>query len=749
MSMQEFSLQVGNEQLTFRTGGFARQAGGAVMVQYGETVVFVAATAGAPRAGIDYFPLMVDYRERTAAAGRFPGGYFKREGRPSDRETLIARMTDRPIRPLFPDGFRNEVQVVAMLLSADGKNESDVLTINGASAALVVSSIPFAEPIGAVRIGIIGGECIVNPPYPDLEESRLDLIYVGTRDKVVMIEGSAHEVTEAALLEAIDVARKEVTRIVEIQEQMRRAVGKPPMEYEPVLPDPALVARIESLLGDRMRQALLAPAKQERYAAMDALRTEAGQALMTDEEVADTDVGHAFEEVEKRVFRAYVLQTGKRVDGRGLRDLRPLQATVGLLPRTHGSALFTRGETQALALTTLGSHSDTQDLDALTGGIDEKRFMLHYNFPHFSVGEVGMIRGPGRRDIGHGALAERSVVAVLPKDFPYTVRVNSEILESNGSSSMATVCAATLALMDAGVPIASPVAGVSVGLVTGDGKELPLTDILGLEDHLGDMDFKVAGTAQGITGFQLDLKLRGVSREIIAAALEQAREARSQVIDAILQTLPAPRTELSAHAPRIRKLSIDPEKIGLLIGPQGKNIRRITETTGVSIDVEDNGDVFVFSNNAAGMEAAVAEIELMTADVELGKIYHGKVVSVKEFGAFVELLPGKDGLCHISELADFRVRRTEDVANIGDEIWVKVIDVDERGRVRLSRRVAMAERGETETPPPDLDQGSPRDDRPAQRQDRPEQSSGHPRRDDHDGGRDPSRRPPVRRRRPS
>ncbi len=694
MPAQEFSLKIGQEDLIFRTGEMAHQAGGSVLVQYGETVVFVAATAADPREGIDFFPLMVDYREKTAAAGRFPGGYFKREGRPSDKEILVARMTDRPIRPLFPEGFRNEVQIVAMLLSADGLNESDVLTINGASAALMISPIPFLGPIGAVRIGRVDGRFVVNPPHPTLDESDLDLVYVGMKDRLIMVEGSAREISEEDLAAAMDLAQNEVNRIVEVQERIREAIGKPDMEYEAVTADPALVERIESAVGERLLAGMRIVDKQERQATTAQVRDEITESLLEDPEITEADIRRAFEVVEERLFRSYVLREEKRIDGRGLRDIRPLESKVGILPRTHGSALFTRGETQVLAMTTLGSKSDIQELDALTGGAEEKRFMLHYNFPPFSVGEVRFIRGPGRREIGHGALAERSIAQVMPEDFPYTVRINSEVMGSNGSSSMATVCSGILALMDAGVPIKAPVAGISIGLVTGDDKALTLTDILGIEDHLGDMDFKVAGTAKGITGVQLDLKLRGVTLDIIREAMERAREARLQVLDSMRATLAEPRSELSKYAPRIEKITIDPDKIGLLIGPGGKTIRGITESTGVSIDVEDNGDVFIFSNDAAGMKAAVEEIGRITAEVELGKIYRGRVVSVKEFGAFVELLPGKDGLCHISELADFRVNQTEDIAKVGDEIWVKVIDIDDRGRVRLSRRAALEDRGE-------------------------------------------------------
>jgi polyribonucleotide nucleotidyltransferase len=698
----EKKTRVGEMEMSLLTGYMAKQANGAVFLRYGENVIFAAATMDSPREGMDFFPLMVDYRERTAAAGRFPGGYFKREGRPTDREILIARMIDRPIRPLFPDGFRNDVQLQLMLFSSDRENETDVFAINAASAALCVSDIPFDGPLGAVRIGRIDGEFIVNPTHAQIEASDLDLIYVGRENgDMMMIEGAAKECPEDDFLAAMDFAQPFVQEIIRAQKELAQEAGKPKIEPVLVLPSQEWIDYIEQHFGEPIKQAIQQTSKQERKDQLDAIKTQVvDQATgdKGDEPVDSAAIGMAFAEVEKKMIRRFVLESGQRLDGRNPQELRPLKSETSILPRTHGSAVFSRGETQTLCITTLGSNSDVQALDALIGGEDEKRFILHYSFPPFSVGECRPIRGPGRREIGHGALAERSLEPVLPPDWPYVVRLNSEIMESNGSTSMASVCGGSLALMDAGIPITKHVAGISIGLITDDQRAVTLTDILGAEDHYGDMDFKVAGTRDGITGFQVDLKIPGLSRDLVKQAVEDARIARQKILDVMEEALPAPRLELSPHAPRIKVIQISPEKIGLLIGPGGKNIRRITTETGCSIDIEDTGEVFIFSATSEGMEQAVREVEALTAEAEVGKIYHGIVKGIKDFGAFVEILPGTEGLVHISEMADTRIRSVEDVCKIGDPMWVKVIEVDDRGKIRLSRREAMAERGERSAP---------------------------------------------------
>ena len=692
-------IPIGGNDLILETGKLALQADGAVTVQLGETVVFVAAVAAnKPKVGQDFFPLQVDYREKASASGKFPGGYFKREGRPTEKEILTSRMIDRPIRPLFPEGYFCEVQVMSILLSADLENDSDILAINGASAALTLSDIPWNGPLGAVRVGRINKQFVANPTHSQMLDSDLDLIYVGNETDMVMIEGCAQELSEDEVMSAVDFAQGFVKQIVVAQKQLAQQIGVTKRQIPLRTVPAALQAKANTVAGPKIMAALATQGKQARIAAVAAVYQELlAAAQAEDPKVEEGIVKMAFDAIQYEQIRKYVLANNRRPDGRALDQLRPISSEVSVLPRPHGSALFARGETQALAIVTLGSLADIQELDTYTGGTPEKRFMLHYNFPPYSTGETGRIAGPGRREIGHGALAERSLEMVLPPTdkWPYTTRLTSEIMSSNGSTSMATVCAGCLALMDAGVPIKAPVAGISIGLITEPGnrqKGVLITDILGSEDHFGDMDFKVAGTQQGITGFQVDLKIQGLTLDLTRQAFAQAKVARMQILDIMAKTLPAPRAELSKYAPRMETLHIPPDKIGLLIGPGGKTIKKITEETGCKIDIEDDGSVFVFSTNPDGMARAREIIAGMTAEIEVGKVYRGKVVTIKEFGAFVEVLPGKDGLVHISELADFRVRQVEDVCKMGDEIWVKCVGVDEKGRVRLSRKAALAEK---------------------------------------------------------
>jgi len=697
------SIDVGASPIQISTGEIAKQADGAVTVQLGETIILVAAVAAATaRPGQGFFPLTVDYREKASAAGRFPGGYFKREGRPTEKEILTCRLTDRPIRPLFPKGWLNEVQVQTILLSADGENDPDIISILGASAALSVSDIPWAGPLGAVRVGRVDGKFVANPTHVLRESSDLDLIYVGNESDMVMYEGAAQEISEADFLEALKFGQECCVPMIEAQKELIKKAGKTKrVVVVPEIPEDVL-ASAKELAGDRAIPALLTPGKLEKEDAWDALKAEIGAALVEkhgDETVNEGVLKEAFYHIQKAAVRSLILDQGKRLDGRKFDALRAISGKVGLLPRTHGSSLFTRGETQALASATLGTQDDSQGFDSYSGGIEEKSFILHYNFPNFSVGETGRIMGPGRREIGHGALAERSLEPVIPQeDFPYAIRIVSEITESNGSSSMASVCGGSLALMDAGVPITNPVAGISIGICTEPddkgkvGRYQILTDIMGWEDAFCDMDCKIAGTKKGITGFQLDLKLQGISHEIMSETLNQAKSARIDILAEMAKTLAEPRTEMSPYAPRITTIKINPEKIGALIGPGGKNIKRIVEESGCEINIEDDGEVKIYSLSGEGLAIAQAEIEAITAEIEAGKIYRGKVVSVKEFGCFVEVFPGQDGLCHISELANFRVKRTEDIVKIGDEVWVKCLEIDDKGRVKLSRKAAMEQR---------------------------------------------------------
>jgi polyribonucleotide nucleotidyltransferase len=709
---EKISIPLGDQTLSIETGRIAKQASGAVTVQLGETVVLVAAVAASKaREGQDFFPLTVDYRERAAAAGKFPGGYFKREGRPTEKEILTCRLTDRPIRPLFPKGWFNEVQVQSIVLSADGENDPDILSIMGASAALTVSDIPWAGPLGAVRIGRVNGEFVVNPTHAVREQSDLDLIYVGNSKDMVMFEGCAKEISEEDFNAALAFAQEACQPQVEAQKELATKAGKPKREIVIEKVPDEILNEAKELAGDRMIPALLTPVKLEREAACKAIQDEVGQKLLEkhgEDVITEKVIGEAFYFLQKEAVRALILDQSKRLDGRSFDDLRALESETSIIPRAHGSAMFTRGETMAYALTTLGTVDDAQGFDSYTGGRTEKKFILHYNFPNFSVGETGRIMGPGRREIGHGALAERSIEQVMPgEDYPYAVRVVSEIMESNGSTSMASVCAGSLALMDAGVPLKSPVAGISIGICSeldADGgitRHQLLTDIIGWEDAFCDMDCKIAGTANGITGFQLDLKLKGMPHSIMSEALTKAKEARLKILEHMNGTLAEPRKEISKYAPRITTLQINPDKIGALIGPGGKNIKRIVEESGCEINIEDDGSVHVYSTSAEGMQVAIDEIEGMTAEAEIGKIYKGRVVTVKEFGAFVEFLPGKDGLCHISELANFRVKKTEDIVKVGDEIRVKCLGIDEKGRVKLSRKAAMAELDDTQKDEPE------------------------------------------------
>ena len=692
-----------SRQIEIETGKLAKQADGAVTVRAGETIVIVAAVGAAtPRTGIDWFPLTVDYREKAAAVGRFPGGYFKREGRPTEKEILTCRMIDRPIRPLFPKGWRNEVQVQIVLLSADGEHDPDILAINGASAALMISDVPWAGPLGAVRLGRLKGQWVVNPTHSEMKESDLDLVYVGNDKELVMFEGSAKEISEADFNQALAVAHDAIQPLLTAQRELAEQAGRPKREIKLEQLPEEIVAEARTVAGDRIIPALLTTGKLARETAVKAVADDLTAKLVDKfgaERVTEPVSKEAFSEVQKEAVRALLLDREQRMDNRKLDEVRPLFCEVGMLPRAHGSALFQRGETQALALVTLGTTEDAQEFDAYTGGVSEKKLMLHYNFPNFSVGETGRIMGPGRREIGHGALAERSLQPMIPFDqFQYAVRVTCEIMESNGSSSMASVCGGTLALMDAGVPLVRPVAGISIGLVTrGDpadasAKHVLLTDILGSEDHFGDMDCKIAGTEKGITGFQLDLKLKGIPHEWMREAVERARVARMAILESMKTTIAEPRAELSKYAPRILSLKINPEKIGALIGPGGKNIKRIVDESGCEINIEDDGTVMIYSVSAEGMQIAREAVEAMVGDIEVGKIYRGRVVTIKDFGVFVEIFPGKDGLVHISELANFRVKSAEDIVKMGDEIWVKCIGVDEKGRVKLSRKAAMEER---------------------------------------------------------
>jgi len=695
-NIQSVSVDIGGKTLTIETGRMAHQAAGAVTVRLADTILFSAVTCSSkPREGIDYFPLQVEYREKFYAAGRFPGGFFKRETRPAEKEILTSRITDRPIRPLFPKGYHNDVQINNMLLSADGVNDSDMLSIVASSASLTLSDIPFMGPIAGVRVGRVDGEFIINPTHEERAKSDIDLVYCGKQEMPMMIEGDCKEASEADLVAAMRFGQVACEKIIAAQIELRSKLGLPEKVIEVAETETPMLVAMRELGRTAMTEALGIADKLDRQDKVSAVKTdlEAGM-LAKFPEMTTEEYRATFDDFEIETVRDLALNEGKRMDGRGFDQLRSLEAEVSVLPRTHGSALFSRGETQALGSLTLGTKSDIQRTDAITGGIASKSFMVHYNFPPYSVGEAGRLGFTGRREIGHGALTERSLAHVLPDDYPYTVRLVSDIMGSNGSSSMASVCVGTLTLMDAGVPIKRPVAGISIGLFSdGDRAEL-VTDIIGSEDHCGDMDFKVAGTRDGITGFQVDMKIPGLRWDLVEGAFALARKTRIELIEFMEGVISAPREEMSEHAPRISQVTIPVDKIGELIGPGGKNIRRITELTGAQIDIEEDGTVSIFATNAEALKQAVREVEMVTAEAEVGTIYDGRVSGVKEFGAFVEIFPGMDGLVHISELADFRVGSVEDICKVGDQMWVKCVGVDDRGRIKLSRKEAMRDKDE-------------------------------------------------------
>ena len=686
--------------MTIETGKLAKLADGAVTVRCGETIILVTAVSQTKvKPGQTWFPLSVEYKEKATAAGVFPGGYFKREGRPTEKEILTCRMTDRPLRPLFPKGYLYETQIVAILLSADGINDSDILSMNGASAALAISDIPFDGPIGAVRVGRIDGNFVINPTHEERENSDLDLIYVGNKTDVIMIEGQADEIPEDEFIKALHFAQAAVLKIVQGQEELVAKCGKPKREYELTVAKDNLLEIAYEIAGDRIEDAIYAASKVERGKKVGALRDEVEAAIkQRAPEATDFDVEQAFEYLQKKAFRISIMEKGVRADGRSIGDLRPLYGEVGTLPRVHGSAIFSRGETQALAITTLAPADEKQNFDNYAGGESEKRFILHYNFPPFSVGECGRMGGINRREIGHGSLAERSIEPVIPAecDFPYAIRVSSEVMESNGSTSMASVCAGTMALLDAGVPLIRPVGGISVGLVTDFNEDgtlkahKMLLDIIGSEDFYGDMDFKLCGTNEGVTGYQLDLKLPGLPLAMLEEAIKIAKDGRTKVIAKMAESIVEPK-ELSAHAPRIVSVKIPADRIGELIGPGGKNIKAIQAESGAEINIEDDGTVHIYASKQAGLDRAKDMINRMFQEIEVGQTYTGRVVSITAFGAFMEVLPGKDGLVHVSELAEGRVEKVEDVVKKGDLLTAKCLGVDEKGRVKMSRRAWLCD----------------------------------------------------------
>jgi polyribonucleotide nucleotidyltransferase len=703
MAIHKVSVPCGSGNIEIETGKLAHLADGAVTVRLGDTIVIVTAVSATKvKDGQDFFPLTVEYKEKASAAGRFPGGYFKREGRPTEKEILTARMTDRPLRPLFPKGYFYDTQVISLLLSADGQNDSDILSINGASAALCISDIPFAGPIGAVRVGRVNGQFVINPTHSDREVSDLDLVYVGNKTDVIMIEGAANELPEADFVAALRFAQANIVGIVTAQEELAALCGKPKRVVPLMLVKDELLEIAYQIAGDRIEGALYQPGKVARGKAVGALKDEVEAAIKAKyPEATGFEISQAFDYLQKKAFRISILDKLNRCDGRGIDQIRPLSGEAGVLPRTHGSAIFARGETQALAIATLAPADEAQEMDTYAGGPDSKRFILHYNFPPFSVGETGRFGGQNRREIGHGALAERSIEPVIPakEKFPYAIRVSSEVMSSNGSTSMASVCSGVMALMDAGVPLKRPVAGISVGLVTEfDSADqmkryLTMVDILGSEDHFGDMDFKLCGTTEGVTGYQLDLKLPGIPLSILEEAIVKAKNARGEILSAMAHAI-AEVQPLSPHAPRIEVLKINPDKIGELIGPGGKNIKGIQAESGAEISIEDDGTVYIYATRKEGMERAVEMVSSVSAEVEVGKIYTGKVVSTTNFGAFMRLFGNKDGLIHISELADFRVNKTEDVVKVGDIVTAKCIGIDDKGKVKMSRKAAMKEKDE-------------------------------------------------------
>ena len=699
MSIHSVECNVGTNPITIETGKMARLADGAVVVRSGDTVVLVTVVSATKvKEGQTFFPLSVEYKEKAAAAGMFPGGYFKREGRPTEKEILTCRMTDRPLRPMFPKGYFYDTQVITLLLSADGENEPDILSINGASAACVVSDLPFAEPVGAVRVGRVDGQFIINPTNSQRENSQLDLVFAGTKDQVIMIEGSANELPEEDFIAALRLAQENVKVLCEKQEELRAVCGKEKRSYELCLAKPELLEIGYEIAGDRIEDAIYAASKVERQKKVGALRDEVEAAIKERHpEATDFGVEQVFEYIQKKAFRISIMDKDKRADGRALKELRPLTAEINVLPSVvHGSAMFARGETMSLCLATLAPMEERQYMDNYTGSVNEKRFILHYNFPPFSVGDTGRFGGQNRREIGHGALAERSIAPVVPseQEFPYAIRISSEIMESNGSTSMASVCAGTMSLLAAGVPLKRPVAGISVGLVTEQNDQHEITtyktllDIIGSEDFYGDMDFKLCGTSEGVTGYQLDLKLPGIPLSILEEAIHVAKAGRTDVLKVMNDAIAAP-AQMSPNAPRIETTKIPADRIGELIGPGGKNIKAIQAESGADINIEEDGTVHIYASKQEGLDRALELVTRMFKTIEIGELYTGKIVSTTTFGAFMEVLPGKDGLIHISELAEGRTAKTEDVVSVGDVVTAKCIGIDDKGRVKMSVRAAL------------------------------------------------------------
>ncbi|OGW42322.1 MAG: polyribonucleotide nucleotidyltransferase [Nitrospirae bacterium GWD2_57_9] len=689
--------EVGGRRLILETGLMAKQASGAVVARYGDTVVLSTAVASkVERENVDFLPLTVDYQEKAYAAGRIPGGFFKREGRQSEKEILSSRLIDRPLRPLFPDGYYFDTQIIASVLSIGDESSMDLMGMIASSAALAISDIPFNGPIGAVRVGYQDGKFVVNPGHKELETTKLNLVVAGTHDAIMMVEGGASELTEDQMLEALETAHREIKKIVALQKELMAKVGKPKRVVKVVEIDQVLAKQVAELAMDRLKDAIVIPNKMERQKTLDALLADIKEKLKNEDPTRSRQVSTIFLNLEKDEVRKIILEKNIRADGRKPDQIRPISSVVGMLPRTHGSALFTRGETQALVVATLGTSEDEQRIDSLEGEYF-KTFMLHYNFPPFSVGETKPLRGPGRREVGHGALAERALKAMVPtkQEFPYTIRIVSDILESNGSSSMATVCGGTLALMDAGVPIKSPVAGIAMGLIKEGDKVIVLSDILGLEDHLGDMDFKVTGTSQGITALQMDMKIEGITIEVMRTALQQAKEGRLHILGKMLETLSSPRKNLNPFAPRIITMQINPDKIKDVIGSGGKVIRSIVEQTGAKIDIEDSGVINIASSDEAAANKAKEIIRGIVQEAEVGKLYMGKVRKIMDFGAFVEIFPGTDGLLHISQISEKRLEKVTDELKEGDEVLVKVLEIDRQGKIRLSRKEAMREKSKT------------------------------------------------------
>lgn len=713
--VRSYEFDFGGRPLTLEFGRVAKQANGSVLAKYGDTTVLVTATVSKqPKEHLDFFPLTVDVEERLYAVGRIPGSWGRREGRPPEKAILQARVTDRPIRPLFPKGLRNEVQIVIMPLAIEHDYSPEVVGVVGASAALTVSDIPWNGPVAGVEVGLVDGKFVLNPNVQETEESDLRLTVTGTKDAVLMVEAGANQIPENVMVDAIMFGHEQIKKLCEFQLKIASEIGKEKLELPVYLPDQEVQSKVSEIAAPKLKQAIRVEEKLSRESALDDVLQDVLDQTAEDLPERESEVGAAFHDVLREEVRSMILETGRRPDGRQPDEIRPISCEVEVLPRVHGSALFTRGQTQVMSIATLGAKGDIQELDT-TGVEESKRYLHHYNFPPFSVGETKPMRGPGRRDIGHGALAERALLPVIPSedDFPYTIRIVSEVLESNGSSSMASVCGSTLSLMDAGVPIKAPVAGIAMGLVKGPDNAVVLTDIQGMEDALGDMDFKVAGTEEGVTALQMDIKIAGVTRDILGTALERAKAARLFILDKMLGTIPEARGNLSEYAPRILVVNIDPEKIRDVIGPGGKTINKITAETGVKIDIEQDGRVFIAAPDMASGEKAKNIVESLTADVEVGRTYTGKVTRVTNFGAFVEILPGKEGLVRIGEIAEERINRVEDVLNIGDEVVVKVIEIDHMGRVNLSRRQALGG-----APAPARDRGGDRPRRPFRRDDR-------------------------------